>query len=247
MLTLNRNRPILHVDIDLKSLVLEAYSKGQQELLYVVPFVAKVIESCAKSRVFKPPNPWTMGIMNVLAELHQEPELKLNLKFEIEVLCKNLNIDVADLKPAYYLKDQDRASKIIHQLSPPNKQSKESLMQPSLMQPLHDDNAAVQSASPANIVETIATGPSEPRYGYMDINIQNFSACISQQMVIAPTIQLMHTHPQLKVSVRSALEKTISDWVIPVVDRSIKIAMKTTESIVRKDFALDHDDQVILI
>ena len=86
MLTLNRNRPILHIDIDLKSLVLEAYSKGQQELLYVVPFVAKVIESCAKSRVFKPPNPWTMGIMNVLAELHQEPELKLNLKFEIEVL-----------------------------------------------------------------------------------------------------------------------------------------------------------------
>jgi len=32
--------------------------------------------------------------MNVLAELHQEPDLKLNLKFEIEVLCKNLNIDI---------------------------------------------------------------------------------------------------------------------------------------------------------
>jgi hypothetical protein len=45
-------------------------------------------------QVFKPPNPWTMSIMNVLAELHQEADLKLNLKFEIEVLCKNLNIDV---------------------------------------------------------------------------------------------------------------------------------------------------------
>lgn len=33
--------------------------------------------------------------MNVLAELHQEPDLKLNLKFEIEVLCKNLLLDVA--------------------------------------------------------------------------------------------------------------------------------------------------------
>jgi CCR4-NOT transcription complex subunit 1 len=33
--------------------------------------------------------------MNVLAELHQEQELKLNLKFEIEVLCKNLIISVA--------------------------------------------------------------------------------------------------------------------------------------------------------
>lgn len=59
-----------------------------------MPFVAKVLESCAKSRVFRPPNPWTMAIMNVLAELHQEPDLKLNLKFEIEVLCKNLSIDV---------------------------------------------------------------------------------------------------------------------------------------------------------
>lgn len=121
MLTLGRNRPILHNDIDLKSLVLEAYSKGQQELLYVVPFVAKVIESAAKSKVFKPPNPWTMGIMNVLAELHQEHELKLNLKFEVEVLCKSLNLEIADLKPSYYLKDPERSARLIHQLSPPTK------------------------------------------------------------------------------------------------------------------------------
>ena len=81
-------------DIELKTLLYEAYQKGPQELLYVVPFVAKVMESCAHSKVFRPFNPWTMGIMNVLAELHQEQDLKLNLKFEIEVLCKNLNIDI---------------------------------------------------------------------------------------------------------------------------------------------------------
>lgn len=81
-------------DIDLKSLLYEAYYKGAQELLFVVPFVAKVIESCSKSKVFKPPNPWTMGIMNVLAELHQVDGLKLNLKFEIEVLCKTLSLDI---------------------------------------------------------------------------------------------------------------------------------------------------------
>lgn len=69
-----------------------------------MPFVAKVLESCAKSRVFRPPNPWTMAIMNVLAELHQEPDLKLNLKFEIEVLCKNLSIDVGVRVPYVYSK-----------------------------------------------------------------------------------------------------------------------------------------------
>ena len=61
---------------------------------YVVPFVAKVLESCAKSKVFKPPNPWIMAIMNVLAELHQEQEMKLHLKFEIEVLCNKLEINL---------------------------------------------------------------------------------------------------------------------------------------------------------
>ena len=38
-------------------------------------------------QVFKPPCPWTMGLMNLLAELHAEPDLKLNLKFEIEAEC----------------------------------------------------------------------------------------------------------------------------------------------------------------
>ena len=33
-----------------------------------------------------------MGLMNLLAELHAEPDLKLNLKFEIEVLCKHLQV-----------------------------------------------------------------------------------------------------------------------------------------------------------
>ena len=51
-----------------------------QEMLYVVPFVAKVIESSAKSKVFKPPNPWVMAIMSVLVELHQMPDLKVGLR-----------------------------------------------------------------------------------------------------------------------------------------------------------------------
>ena len=51
-----------------------------QEMLYVVPFVAKVIESSAKSKVFKPPNPWVMAIMSVLVELHQMPDLKVGFR-----------------------------------------------------------------------------------------------------------------------------------------------------------------------
>ncbi|XP_042855455.1 CCR4-NOT transcription complex subunit 1-like isoform X4 [Penaeus japonicus] len=119
MLTLAKNKPILYSDIDMKSLLVESYNKGLQEMQYVIPFVAKVMESCAKSRVFKPPNPWTIAIMNVLAELHKEPDMKLHLKFEIEVLCNKLEINLEDLKPANILNDRERIARLKPQLSQP--------------------------------------------------------------------------------------------------------------------------------
>lgn len=66
-----------------------------------------------------------MAIMNVLAELHQEHDLKLNLKFEIEVLCKNLALDINDLKPGNLLKDKDRLKNLDEQLSAPKKDVKQ--------------------------------------------------------------------------------------------------------------------------
>lgn len=35
----------------MKSLIIEAYHMGQQELLYIIPFVSKILESCGKSKV----------------------------------------------------------------------------------------------------------------------------------------------------------------------------------------------------
>lgn len=48
-----------------------------------------------------------MVIMNVLVELYQEYDLKLNLKFEIEVFCKNFVLDINELKFGNFLKDKD--------------------------------------------------------------------------------------------------------------------------------------------
>ena len=97
LITLAKNHPILHRDIDLKSLIVEAFKKGQAELLFVVPFVVKVLEPASKSKIFQPPNPWLWSMLSVLVELHNEPDLKLNHKFEIEVLCKNLNLNINDI------------------------------------------------------------------------------------------------------------------------------------------------------
>lgn len=61
----------------MKSLLYEAHMKGAQELLYVVPFVTKILESVGKSKVFKLPNPWTESLMSALVELHNVPDLKV--------------------------------------------------------------------------------------------------------------------------------------------------------------------------
>ena len=47
-------------------------------------------------------------------------------------------------------------------------------------------------------------------------------------------IALFQQFPQLKVCVRPAVEKAVQELLMPVVDRSIKIALTTTEHIVKK-------------
>uniref|UniRef100_A0A8C2FXQ8 CCR4-NOT transcription complex, subunit 1 n=1 Tax=Cyprinus carpio TaxID=7962 RepID=A0A8C2FXQ8_CYPCA len=234
MITLAKNKPILYTDLELKSLLLEAYVKGQQELLYVVPFVAKVLESSLRSVIFRPQNPWTMGIMNVLAELHQEHDLKLNLKFEIEVLCKNLSLDISELKPGNLLRDKEKLKNLEEQLSAPKKETKP----PEEMLPII---TTVAPSTPATTTTCTATGPPTPQFSYHDINVYALAG-LAPHININVNIPLLQAHPQLKQCVRPAIERAVQELVHPVVDRSIKIAMTTCEQIVRKDFALDSEE-----
>ncbi|XP_038842829.1 CCR4-NOT transcription complex subunit 1-like isoform X8 [Salvelinus namaycush] len=234
MITLAKNKPILYTDLEVKSLLLEAYVKGQQELLYVVPFVAKVLESSLRSVIFRPQNPWTMAIMNVLAELHTEHDLKLNLKFEIEVLCKNLSLDINDLKPGTLLKDKDKLKSLEEQLSAPKKEAKP----PEEMLPVVSTAAP---STPAATTTCSATGPPTPQFSYHDINVYALAG-LAPHINININIPLLHAHPQLKQCVRQSIERAVQELVHPVVDRSIKIAMTTCEQIVRKDFALDSEE-----
>ncbi|XP_066569700.1 CCR4-NOT transcription complex subunit 1 isoform X13 [Amia ocellicauda] len=241
MITLAKNKPILYTDLEVKSLLLEAYVKGQQELLYVVPFVAKVLESSVRSMIFRPQNPWTMAIMNVLAELHQEHDLKLNLKFEIEVLCKNLSLDINDLKPGNLLKDKEKLKNLEEQLSAPKKEAKP----PEEMLPIVTTGDflpfAAAPSTPATTTTCTATGPPTPQFSYHDINVYALAG-LAPHININPNIPLLQAHPQLKQCVRQAIERAVQELVHPVVDRSIKIAMTTCEQIVRKDFALDSEE-----
>ncbi|RZC02395.1 CCR4-NOT transcription complex subunit 1 isoform C [Glycine soja] len=105
-LTIGRNQVLRAREIDPKSLIMEAYEKGL--MIAVIPFTSKVLEPCQSSLAYQPPNPWTMGILGLLAEIYSMPNLKMNLKFDIEVLFKNLCVDMKDVTPTSLLKDRKR-------------------------------------------------------------------------------------------------------------------------------------------
>lgn len=94
-LTLARNKPILQRRIDLKELLFWGYETGR--LIAVCSFVSKVIEGVKESKIFRSSNPWLMAILGVLKELYEIEDLKLNIKFEVQVLCKNINIKMEDI------------------------------------------------------------------------------------------------------------------------------------------------------
>lgn len=97
-LTIARDKPIKHKYIAFKDLLIEGHETERS--LIVIPFVCNVLIQAKRSVVFKPPNPWTVDIIRVLLELYKFPELKLNQKFEIEVLCKELDINRNTLEPS---------------------------------------------------------------------------------------------------------------------------------------------------
>ena len=329
MLTLAKNKPILALDLNLKFLLIEAYHKGTQELLYVVPFIAKVLESCAKSQVFKAPNPWTMGIIKSLVELHQEPNLKLNLRFEIEVLCKALNIDLNDqIGKSNNLKDENVMNKVMQEQqlafglksssnqitaqlasqtssqppslasqfhsqpsqlpgqiscptpSQPNQgqpsislsnqilkqttlQQSQHLQPQGLTMPMMQQSLMVNQGQPSNhsllapnASSTVQLGlqhvsgtstismaptsssPSAHLFNYHDISANTFS----QHVVISNNLPLLQMNPSLKQWIRPSIERAVQEWMGPVVDRSTKISLLTAEQIIKKDFALESDE-----
>eukprot|EP00668_Euglena_longa_P016523 GGOE01020788.1.p1 GENE.GGOE01020788.1~~GGOE01020788.1.p1 ORF type:complete len:2385 (+),score=619.83 GGOE01020788.1:748-7155(+) len=93
--TIARNKPLLNKYLNLRDLLFEALEQGT--LLVVMPFVSKVLEHCVDSRIFRPPNPWVTGLLILLVEMHELPDLRLTLKFEVEVLLKNINVDMAEI------------------------------------------------------------------------------------------------------------------------------------------------------
>lgn len=95
LITLARNKPLLHRRVPVKELLCWGYENGR--LIAVCSFVARLIEGVKESQIFRLPNPWLMGILSLLRELYEVEDLKMNIKFEVQVLCNHINLKIDDI------------------------------------------------------------------------------------------------------------------------------------------------------
>eukprot|EP01080_Neovahlkampfia_damariscottae_P005027 gene5027-8624_t len=215
-LTIAMSKPILKKDLDLKELVFDAYESGK--MIAVIPFIVKILNSCAISKVIKPPNPWIMGIVSLLVEIHHIQKLKLNLKFEVEMLCKKLKLEINEVETKNQLKD-----KVIKLVPSPD------FVEKPIQSQSKSFNQSQQQQHHNIQIKEIPT----PQLAIPDL---------MNMIVINETISLFKAHPQLKILVAVAIDRAVREIIAPVVKRSVTIACRTTVELISKDFSLESDD-----
>ncbi|ORY62659.1 CCR4-Not complex component, Not1-domain-containing protein [Pseudomassariella vexata] len=217
LLTIARDQPIKHRNIAFKQLLIEGHDT--KRLIVVIPFVCKVLLQGVRSTVYRPPNPWLMDIVRLLVELYKSADLKLNLKFEIEVLCKDLNLDQQTIEPSQELLNRAPVDDVGE------------LAAPDTLEPY-------ENLSLNGMAGGIPTGlPPNP----MPVSIPDFSGALQ----IPPTNEMVVGKDQLQQIVRQALTRALSDIIQPVVDRSVTIAAISTQQMIHKDFATEPDENKI--
>lgn len=251
--TLSRNKPLLQRDLDIKELLYIGYETGH--LIAVTPFVAKILEGCKKSKIFRPPNPWIMGMIHAMREIYDVPDLKLNLKFEIEVLFKSFKLNV---------EDQRKANLLHTRLSPPRAGNPDFNVKvpktvvaarsatpppggPKLQKSLSGPVTPSKGLKPSAGVFAPAGSPPAGARGEYGTSVHAASA--SESTVIPNLASYVAVNPDLplrNVNLRRlvplAVDRAIREVISPVVERSVTIACITTREIILKDFVAEVDD-----
>jgi len=213
-LTLARNQPILHRSLSFKDLLVEGHAT--QRLLVAIPFTCKALIQAATSKIFKPPNPWLMELLGVLSELYHCFDLRLNLKFEIEVLCKDLNLDIKTIESLEVIRARPSTpDNLLQQYVPegPDGFGDVHIMGLSKRPPN-------ERFSPEAVIQAL------PDLGNM-LQIPQAAGNVTQ--------------PQLRNIFVSAAQQAIFEIIAPVVERSVTIAAISTAELIQKDFATEPD------
>mmetsp|Transcript_6288 Transcript_6288/g.12026 ORF Transcript_6288/g.12026 Transcript_6288/m.12026 type:complete len:2318 (-) Transcript_6288:299-7252(-) len=255
-LTLARNKPILQRRCDLKELILWGYESGR--LIAVCSFVAKTIEGCRDSKVFRPPNPWLMALLGVLRELYDIEDLKMNIKFEVQVLCKNIGVKIEDVpksdlisKSALPVKERNpdfnvkngatSASPSLLQSTSPSLQASQTPTLASSSPLTHqqlDAGGAVGGVAMSEFSLSAGVAGGNQSQGGEQTVIPN----LASHVVINPSLQVLSSNFSLRRLIPIAVDRAIREIIQPVVERSVTIACVTTKQMILKDFVTEANE-----
>jgi CCR4-NOT transcription complex subunit 1 len=247
-ITLSRNRPLLHRDLNVKELLHEAYEQGR--LISVVAFVAKLMEGVSESGVFRPPNPWSMAVMAALRELYDVTDLKLNLKFEVEVLAKHLGVELKDVRPARILPTRRRPD-LRNNLDFNQKAAAAPELIPGIA--ARDGASATGGSAPSaapggtpaipGLIVLTSLKAFGPVFHPVAETGGDAAAAAAAAAVDpgADADEVGGPKAALRNIVAVALDRAVRELIQPVVERSVTIAVITSRELVLKDFACEPD------
>ena len=216
-LTIARDKPIKHKNISFKDLLLEAHET--QRLILAIPFTCKVLLEARKSVVFRPPNPWLMDIIGVLLELYEHVDLKTNLKFSIEILMRDLKVNVNNVKVSTEIRDR-------------------LAFEDELQAPILPDGLeGFEDLS----LGGINRGPRNPRLSPNAIAAT--LPDIGPLLVFPPSSGSPANQARLREIVLTAIHRAIVEIIAPVVERSVTIATIAASNIIHKDFVREADEE----
>ena len=237
-LTLARNRPVLQRELDVKSTLIEAYQKGQ--LLPVLSFVRHLLEPCADSKAFRPPNPWVMAILALLAEVYSLDGLRTSHKFEVELLFKQMDLQLADVTPSSLLVNKPRDTSADNMdFQPPKIPTSTTVPASPSSGAIGTTDGKPTAPGGAGSAATAATSQGP----VVDPNLlQSLSRYLVINQQLAPFEQ--RGIPLGKLT-HLAVERAVVEIISPVVDRSVTIACMTSQELVSKDFAVEPEADVM--
>lgn len=216
-LTIARDKPVKHRNIYFKDLLIEAFDT--QRLTVAIPFTCKVLVQARKSTIFKPPNPWLMDVLSLLTEIYHFGDLKMILKFEIEVVCQDLEIDLKSLTPSTYIRERPPVQ--LEEVISATASMPEELQGFEDLSLTMGNNA--QRMSPSTFLQGLPA---------------------LDQMLSVPTAPNTVLDPHvLRQIVLTAVERAVTEIITPVVERSVTIASISAANLASKDFAMEPDEE----
>ena len=200
-ITLARDRPIKHKNLSFKDLLIEGYDNNR--LIVAIPFVCKTLEPASRSKVFRPPNPWLMAVISLLTELYHFAELKLNLKFEIEMLCKALDIDLDVVQATTILRNRPLSDTLAGPPLPDYVGDIDSL-------PMGGYDPTAQAQADAQVIPLGPTSPSDSQR-VLGAHIENILSSILPHVTLNPQLAPLNTNPSFKRAVQMAIDRAVRE------------------------------------